>query len=397
MKVRSIALAWLIGICGLSLVGAGVYAVGSSAPVQWSTNQGLSVVLSANGARGNGTANITLESFGPAGSSFMTPSTSIKITNNGTLTTSGVALQLSARGVKLEKETWVCLVGDGRIVVNESLTKVQDYGEVAIQGLTLVPGATASYVVVYYAGTTENTGCGGAFTGYSATPSNGYPGQYSTTEAYPSGTTNPGALSLTQDAQGGTLVPTVTISYVGVAGTLRQTTPFGQITTVSNTGTVFNDQLHVSGSRSPVTYVVTTANPNLHVTSSGLVTTVAGPLAVGAYFVAGTDSDTLGDVGTWSYTLTVAERTITCTGGHTVSVNRSQWIRFNVQLSTIGAQGESTFNATSSADHLRVSNDGEITTDGGPPPPGTYTISGHCRDSYGDSGTWSYTLTVVNG
>jgi len=69
-----------------------------------------------------------------------------------------------------------CLYSNGSIFVNEPLTTVKGYGQVAIGNPTLAPGATDSYTVVYYAGSRQNTGCGRAFTGYSATPHNGYPG-----------------------------------------------------------------------------------------------------------------------------------------------------------------------------------------------------------------------------
>ena len=163
---------------------------------------------------------------------------------------------------------------------------------------------------------------------------------------------------------------------------------------MANTGSAFGDQLAVTGSSGPVTYVVTSSNSHLKVTGSGAITTVGGPLAVGTYTVSGTDSDTFADTGTWTYTLTVTKGTITCTGSHGGEVHWSHWGDFNDQLSETGAHGSPTYTITSSDDHLHVSSEGRITTDGDHLPAGTYTISGNCKDSYGDSGTWSYTLTV---
>lgn len=227
MKFRTIAVVGVAIVAGLSLVGAGVYAAGYRSRHQWTNAQGLSVVLSASGASDNHTPDISLEPLGPTGSSFLTAPTLITITNNGTLAAAQVALQLGDRGnsTSLEDETWVCFYSGGNILVNEPLTTVKGYGRAAIGNLTLAPAATDSYTVIYYAGIKENTGCGGAFTGYSATPYNGYVGQYNSTEPYPSGATNPAALSLTNPVEGESITPTVTVTYVGVHGPLVQIPP----------------------------------------------------------------------------------------------------------------------------------------------------------------------------
>ncbi len=436
MRLRAIALVAVTSIAGLGLVGAGAHAsleTGKSSPSTFSTTvaprcddgrnskdrcdddsgwppiavQNLSVVLSANGATGNGTSNLTLSSLGPTGSSFMTTPTLITITNNGNMTATGVALQLTDHNnnTTLKDELWVCLhsnggifFNNGGISFNERLTMVEGYGQVAIGNLALAPGATSSYTIVYYAGTSENTGCGNAFTGYHALVGGGYFGKYSTSEPYPSGTTNSAATSLTNPAEGESITPTVTVSYLGspTLGTITQVAPLGKSVTVPNSGGAFSDQLAVTGSSGAVTYVVPTSSSNTHlkVSPSGAITTVGGPLAVGTYTVSGTDSDALGDTGTWAYTLRVTNGTITCTGSHGGEVHWSHWGDFNDQLSETGAHGTPTYTITSSDDHLHISSDGRITTDGGHLPAGTYTISGNCKDSYGDTGTWSYTLTV---
>ena len=393
-------MAWATGIAGLSLVGAGVYASGSLSHPRIITTQGLSVVLSANGATGNYTPNITLGSLGPTGSSFMTAPVLVTITNNGTIAASDVALQLSDRSnnTTFEHQTWVCLYSNGNIFANEPLTTVKGYGQSAIGNLTLAPGATGSYTVVYYAGTEENTGCGNAFTGYSATPYNGYPGQYNSTEPYPAGTTNSAALSLTNPVEGESITPTVTVSYVSVPGTITQIAPFGKSVTVANSGSGFGDQLAVSGSSGAVTYVVTSSNTHLKVSSSGAITTVGGPLAVGTYTVSGTDSDAFGDTGTWTYTLTVTKGTITQIApfGQSKTVANTG-SGFSDQLAVTGSSGAVTYVVTSSNTHLKVTSSGAITTVGGPLAVGTYTVSGTDSDALGDTGTWTYTLTVTKG
>ena len=208
-------------IAGVAMATAGAYAVCSprAEASQHITAQNLSVVLSANGATRNGTPNITLGASGPTSSSFMTMPELITITNNGTMVATAVALQLTDHNNNsvLAGETWACLYGKDSVLFNEPLITVEGYGHAAIGHLTLAPGATDTYTVVYYAGSTEGTGCGKAFTGYLAGPYEGFSGQYSASGSYRTGTTNPAAASLTNGAEGGTLAPTVTVTYTGTA------------------------------------------------------------------------------------------------------------------------------------------------------------------------------------
>jgi hypothetical protein len=328
----------------------------------------------------------------------MTKPTLITITNNGTMTASEVALQLSDHhtNTTFESETWVCLYKDGGVFFNEPLTIAEGYGQSAIGHLDLAPGATDSYTVVYYAGPNEVTGCGGTYSGFSGVPYDGYPGEYSATKPYLAGSANPAALSLTNSAEGGTITPTVTVTYQGVKGALTQIPPTGKSVSVANSGNSFNDQLAVSGASGAVTYFVpaSTSNSHLKVTSGGAITTFSGPLMVGTYIVSGTDSDTHGDTGTWSYTLTVTKEKIIC-GSDGTNVHKSNsGGNFHDQLNASGWRGSITFGATSSNTHLHISSGGVITTFGGPLAPGTYTFSGTDTDTYGDTGTWNYTLTV---
>jgi hypothetical protein len=440
MKLRVVALVALAGFAGLGLVGAGAHAsleTGRSLPATLVSTfaprchdgrhskdgcddnsggppiatQNLSVVLSAPGATGNGTSNLTLSSLGPTGSSFMTAPTLITITNNGNMTATGVALQLTDHNntihnnTTLKSEMWVCLhsnggifFNSGGIAFNELLTTVEGYGQVAIGNLTLVPGATSSYIIVYYAGTSENAGCGNAFTGYHALASGGYFGRYSSTEPYPTGTSNPAALSLTNPAEGESVTPTVTVSYLGspaTHGTITQVAPWGKSVTVANSGGVFGDHLAVSGASGSTTYNTNLTNSRLHVSSSGAITTSGGPLKVGTYTVSGTVTDSLGDTGTWTYTLTVTKGTINCTGDHRRDVaTRNSGGGFGDHLAVSGSFETTTFNTTSTNSHLHVSSSGAITTSGGPLVPGTYTVSGTDFDPLGDAGTWTYTLKV---
>jgi hypothetical protein len=332
----------------------------------------------------------------------MSAPTLITITNNGTITATEVALQLSDHHTNntIENDTWACLYSEGGVFFNEPLTIVEGYGQSAIGHLNLAPGATDSYIAVFYAGPNELTGCGGTYSGFSAVPYDGYPGEYSATKPYLGGSANPAAPSLTNPAEGGTITPTVTVTYQGVAGALTQIPPTGKSVTVANSGGSFNDQLAVSGSSGSVTYFVTTSNSHLKVTPSGAITTFGGPLSVSTYTVSGTDSDTHGDTGTWSYTLTVTKGALTQIPptGKSVTVANSGG-SFNDQLAVSGSSGAVTYFVTTSNSHLKVTPSGAITTFGAtvgaPLPTGTYTVSGTDSDTYGDTGTWSYTLTVT--
>src|SRR6202044_3969535 len=74
----------------------------------------------------------------------------------------------------------------------------------------------------------------------------------------------------------------------------------------------FTDQLEpTTGNGGAVSYVTTSVNAHLSVSSSGAISVVGGPLNVASYTVSGTDSDPDGDTGTWTYTLTVSAGTIT--------------------------------------------------------------------------------------
>ncbi len=426
LRFRVISVVVAASAAALALVGAGVHAGGETGnPLNnlaffshcdgrqhpkdrcndhpgWPpvTSQMLSVVLSANGATGNGTPNITLGSLGPTGSSFKTAPTLITIANNGTMTATGVALQLSDHdnNATFQHETWVCFYSNGGIFFNEPLTTVEGYGQAAIANITLAPGATDTYTAVYYAGSTEDTGCGAAFTSYHAQLGGGYSGIFSTTLPYPNGTVNPAAASLTNPAEGGSLAPKVTVTYLGspAAGTITQVPPTGRTVTPLHSDGGFIDHLAVTGSKGTTTYGVTSSNAHLHVSGSGLVATVGGPVAVGTYTVSGAVTDSFGDTGTWTYTLSVIPGTITQVPpkGRTVTPPMSDGGFFD-HLFVVGSIGATTYGVTSSNAHLHVSSSGLVTTVGGPLAVGTYTVSGTVTDSFGDTGTWTYALSVA--
>ena len=71
-------------------------------------------------------------------------------------------------------------------------------------------------------------------------------------------------------------------------------------------GTAFTDQLQVTGATGTVTFLQATGSDNVTVSPSGQVT-VASTVQPGTYAASGTDSDTSGDSGTWSYTVNVLQ------------------------------------------------------------------------------------------
>ena len=88
------------------------------------------------------------------------------------------------------------------------------------------------------------------------------------------------------------------------------------MTISSDNSAAFSQQLDVGANLGPVSYVQTSGQTQLLVSSTGLVTAV-GALASGVYTLTGTTSDTTGDVGTFTFTLTVTASATTTTTAST--------------------------------------------------------------------------------
>jgi hypothetical protein len=176
------------------------------------------------------------------------------------------------------------------------------------------------------------------------------------------------------------------------ATTIAQGGPFtGSSTTVASTG--FKDQLTTTGQNSAVTFTQTAGGTSLNVSSTGAITTT-GVLAAGPYTASGTDTDTLDDTGTWTYTLNVSATTITQAApfaGLTTTTSGTFSDELNVASGT--SEGGVSFTQTSGATSLTVSSTGAV-SENGTLTGGTYTAGGTDADSYGDTGSWTYTLTV---
>ncbi|HUZ41794.1 MAG TPA: InlB B-repeat-containing protein [Acidimicrobiales bacterium] len=188
----------------------------------------------------------------------------------------------------------------------------------------------------------------------------------------------------------GTFSYTLTVS----ASSITQQPPNGNTTTVVASNN-FSDQLNASGNNGgDVTYTQSSStNPDLSVNSTGQVL-VAGTLATGNDTVLGTLSDPDGDTGSFNYTLAVTGTTITQTSPTSGTTTTDASNNFNPGSITVASNnGSVSFVTTSSSAALHVTGGGAISTTG-TLTAGSYTVSGTDSDVYGDTGTWTYTLTV---
>ena len=168
---------------------------------------------------------------------------------------------------------------------------------------------------------------------------------------------------------------------------IKQATPTsGSVTT---TGTsAFTDQLTTTGNLGPVTF--TGGGTGLTVSSSGEIATT-GNLVVGSYTATGTTADAFGDTGTFTYALAVSAVIITAspTSGSVTTTDSST---FTDQLTTTGNVGTVSFSGSGTG--LIVSSSGAITTTS-TLAAGTHEATGTTADAFGDTGTFTYTLTVT--
>ncbi|MGO9965440.1 MAG: beta strand repeat-containing protein [Acidimicrobiales bacterium] len=172
-----------------------------------------------------------------------------------------------------------------------------------------------------------------------------------------------------------------------IASKLTQVAP---MTASTKAGKAFTGQLQVSAAHGTVTYAQSTGSADLMVSSSGKITTAA-TLTAGTYKATGTARDRLGDTGDWSFTLTVLPSKLTQVAPDT-AVNKVGKA-FTGQLAVSGATGTVTYAQTTGAPHLKVSSSGKISAVAGLAA-GTYKATGTVKDAYGDTGKWTFTLTV---
>jgi outer membrane protein OmpA-like peptidoglycan-associated protein len=202
---------------------------------------------------------------------------------------------------------------------------------------------------------------------------------------------------------------TYTLTVTG--GTIIQSGPRTGATTAAASN-VFTAQLDPTSENGSAVTFTGSSTPSGLLVSSGGVITATSTLAANSYTISGSDTDSLGDSGSWSYTLTVsASGTGTGTGNGApsptgVTLNQTSstsgvTTTSNSAIFTSGpitvnnATGLVSFATTSSSTALNVSVNGAITTTG-LLTEGFYNVAGIDSDPGGDTGTWAYTLTVYN-
>jgi uncharacterized repeat protein (TIGR02543 family) len=173
--------------------------------------------------------------------------------------------------------------------------------------------------------------------------------------------------------------------------TLRQTSPTSGFTTPSASSNFASGPLTVAGATGAVTFVSTSASTQLKLSDDEISTT--GALVAGKYTISGTDHDASGDIGTWTFTLTVSSglsQTSSASGTTTVAASKS----FRPGAITVAnATGTVTFVTSAPSSALSVTSAGVVTTTGALKA-GKYTVSGTDSDASKNSGTWTYTLSV---
>ncbi len=194
------------------------------------------------------------------------------------------------------------------------------------------------------------------------------------------------ATGTTSDTAGNTGTFSMTVDV----GELLQNSPVGATVKVSGSAT-YSEQLGITGATGAVTYVQTGGAPNLVVGSSGLITT-SGSLAVGTYVATGTTTDSVGDEGTFTFTLKVGA--LVQRAPTTASITTTDSLTFSQQLSVGANFGTETFVQQTGTPNLLVSSSGLVTT-GSTLAAGTYKATGAVSDATGDQGTFTFSLTVV--
>jgi len=189
------------------------------------------------------------------------------------------------------------------------------------------------------------------------------------------------------------LSATVIISPPASAATIMQGPPTSGSVDVGGSA-AFTDTLTGLSSSGPVTFA--TSTPGFAISGGDVLGTTGTLSASGSpYIVNGSDSDSSADSGSWSYSLTVTPDVITQGSPTSGSVDVGGSGAFTVALTAVsGFVGPVTFTtstpgfAITSGDVLEST--GTLGVSGSP-----YTVSGSDSDAYGDTGSWSYTLTVT--
>jgi uncharacterized repeat protein (TIGR02543 family) len=174
---------------------------------------------------------------------------------------------------------------------------------------------------------------------------------------------------------------------------LTQTSPTFGSTTPSASATYKSAALTASGATGAVTFVATSTAKGLALINGAITTT--GALASGTYVISGTDSDTHGDTGTWTFSLTVSVGALVQTSRPTATTTVADSKTFAPGAITVSnGSGPVTFITIETSPALTVSSGGVIATTG-KLKAGSYNVSGTDADNSSDTGTWSFSLTVT--
>lgn len=208
-----------VGVAALALIGTGAGATFTdSVHETQSIHAGtMNLQLSGPGTVSGDGKSITLDAYGPTGSTFESTRQVITIHNNGNVPATADAIQMTAspsgnaNDNALFAQTNVCIQstdasggpwteGNGPLATAVALNPTVKQNPVVLN-----PGDTMTFSVTYYAGQ-DSTYCNPTSSdgSHTRTAWDGYQGHAYQTPA-----------SLTNAAQGGTITPTMTFSFTG--------------------------------------------------------------------------------------------------------------------------------------------------------------------------------------
>jgi predicted outer membrane repeat protein len=186
-----------------------------------------------------------------------------------------------------------------------------------------------------------------------------------------------------------TAAPTVQVT-IDVAVVLFQTSPTTGSTTA---GVPFKTTLQTTGGVGGDRFTLQSHQRYVTVSKSGVLTDSRNT-PVGTYTFGGGVRDADGDAGHWVFELQVVAGTITQTSSSESGMT-TVGTPFTAELGTVGDESDVMYTTVGSS-VLTVTPAGEVKA-GGDLPVGTYSASGTSHDAVGNSGTWTFTLTVVPG
>ena len=261
-------------------------------------------------------------------------------------------------------------------VTNAGITQTAPTSGTVVQGT-----AFSGQLATSDANTVSYAASGSLPTGISVSSA----GVVAATTAVPVGTYNLSGTTSDTAGNTGTWAFTLTVTNAGIT----QTAPTSG-TVVQGTGTLF--QLATSDTHA-LTYAASGSLPTgVAVSATGAITVTAAT-PTGVYKLAGSVTDLFGNSGTWAFTLTVnappSALVVTNTSG-TVMFDHN----FTTTMKVLNAQGTATF--TKASGQLTVGPDGTVTLLAGDLGPGTYTATGSVVDASGNTGSWTFSLTVTS-